>query len=768
MRDKRAIFAIAISTAALTWATSVQAQTEPGETPAPDATTVASATSENTGQDIIVTASRRQERLRDVPSSITALDGDKLNQIGAHDATDYLSLAPGVSFRDAGTPGQGTTIIRGLNSGAQQLTSTVATYIDDVPFTASGFLGAGALLNPDPDVADLDRIEILKGPQGTLYGANSLGGIVRIVSNQPDVNAFSAFAQVEGSTTDHGADGYSVHGSINVPFGDQLALRLNGVYRRIGGFVDNVATGEDDFNWSTIKGGRAALRWQPSSRLTVDLNGMLQDIHNNGSSTQTNVGATTTPLYGRYDYYGRLDIPSDLRYRLASGSINYDFGPVTLIATGSYGQYRTHILSDYTDSYYAYALIASPAYAAVLPANGQALGNFSPNLDKWTGEVRAVSKRLGPIEFIAGGFYTNEHNNYVTTLTAKDATGANLTGNFPATGVPLANLIVTRTLSDYEEIAGYLNGTFYITDNLDIGGGVRYAHNDQTAATGADPNADTFYAPRARQDFKFRDSVATYLATIRYRPTSNISLYLRAASGYRPGGPQTNPNPPAGAQTVVNPDTTWNYEGGIKASFGAFSIDASVFHIDWKDIQLNTLSGGIVLGANGGKAKVDGFELALAARPGPFTTFSANAGYTNARMVEVDSGVQAYLGVVPGDKLPLTPDWTVNLLADQGIPLGNGLKGNIGATVRFRADMPSSFPGSLTDPNIKIPSVTTVDLRAGVDFGRYEVQVRAENVFDEFGYDTLSTPRVYATQVVPTVASVIRPRTLSLSIAARF
>jgi len=761
MRAKRTLLA---SAAALAWTASAQAQTTPAEA-SPAAAADASAA--NSSQDIIVTASRRNERLRDVPSSITALDGDKLNELGVRDTTDYLTLVPGVSFRDSGTPGQGTTIIRGLNTGAQQITSTVATYIDDTPFSASGFLAAGSLLNPDPDVADLDRIEVLKGPQGTLYGANSLGGLVRIVSKKPDTTAFTGYAQVEGSTTAHGDEGYGIHASVNVPLvTDQLALRVNGVYRRIGGFTDNVSTGQQDVNWSTIKGGKASLRWTPASNLTVDLSGMLQDIHNNGASVQMNVGATTTPLYGRYKYASNVDTPSDIRYRLGSASIDYDLGAVALIATGSYAQYRTHNLSDYTYSYYAYAL--TTAFAAVLPADGNAVGNFSPNMDKWTGEVRAVSKRLGPIEFVAGGFYTNEHNVYDTTIIAKDADGADLPGTFAPTGTPLKNLVVTRTLSDYEEVAGYLNGTFYITDNFDIGGGVRYAHNNQTAATGARPDADTFYSPRPRHDFKFHDSVATYLATVRFRPTSHVSLYLRAASGYRPGGPQTNPNPPAGAQTTVRPDTTWNYEGGVKASLGAFSIDASVYHIDWDDIQLNTLSGGVVLGANGGKAKVDGFELTMSAKPGPDTTFSANVGYTDARMTKVDSGVQAYLGVVPGDKLPLTPDWSVALLADQGIPLSGGLKGDIGATLRFRADMPSSFPGSLTDPNIKIPSLTTLDLRAGVSFGHFDVQVRAENVLNAFGYSTLGTPRITPTQQVPTSATVIRPRTLALSVAAHF
>lgn len=772
MLKTRANLVIATSVLAITHASTACAQERPAPAAQIDPAQPAdgAATSQPaTGNDIIVTASRRSEKLRDVPSAVTALDGEMLARIGVQNFQGYASLVPGLSQRDFGAPGLGTVIIRGLNSGGQQLTNTSATYIDDTPFTASGFLSAGALVTPDPDVADLSRIEVLKGPQGTLYGANSLGGLIRIVSNRPDTGRASGMIYAEGSTVDGGNQGYAVRGSINLPIAtDTLALRVNGVYRRTPGFVDNVATGQNNVNQSTIKGGRAALRWTPTSDLTVDLSGLYQIIDNDGVASQDNVSGTLTPLYGRYKYSSRLTNASQIKYRLGSGTVNYDFGPVTLVGTASYAQYRTTLNSDYSTSYLPYLRLASPLYAAALPANGNVGAAIQPDLNKFTAEARLISKRLGPIEFVAGGFYTSEHNTYGTYITAYGPTGVPLTGNF-ITGVPLANLLIATTLSNYQEEAGFINGTLYLSDNFDLGGGIRYAHNSQFAQTGG-PNANSFYIPRATTSFNFSDNVTTYLGTVRWRPTPNVSVYLRAASGYRPGGPQTNSTPPPGAQTFVRPDTTWNYEGGVKATLlgGQLTIDASVYHIDWKDIQLNTLAGGTVLGANGGDAKVDGFELEMVARPTRLLTVSANAGYTNPRMSRVDAGVQAYLGVQTGDKLPLTPDWTVAMIADQIIPMGDRLKGNFGATLRFRSDMPSSFPGSITDPNIKIPSLTTLDLRAGLSFGNYSVQLRAENVTNAFGYNTVSTPRLYAGQPVPTGGSVIRPRTFALAITAGF
>jgi outer membrane receptor protein involved in Fe transport len=262
--------------------------------------------------------------------------------------------------------------------------------------------------------------------------------------------------------------------------------------------------------------------------------------------------------------------------------------------------------------------------------------------------------------------------------------------------------------------------------------------------------------------------VATYLGTLRWRPDRNVTVYARAASGYRPGGPQTSPTLPVGAPTAIKPDTVWNYESGVKATLldGQFSIDASVFHIDWDNIQLSTIYGGFVLQANGGKAQVDGLEMT--ARPIRNLTVSTNLGYTNSRLTRVDPGVSASIGAYAGDKLPLTPPWTVAMLADQKIPLSDTLTASLGGTVRMRSDMPSSFAGSTINPNVKIPSLTTLDLRAGLNFERYAVQFRVENVTNAFGYSSLVNNRVYAGQPSDTQATVVRPRMFTLGFSVRY
>jgi outer membrane receptor protein involved in Fe transport len=711
--------------------------------------------------DIVVTASRRDERLQDVPAAVTALSGDTLETLGVRSFSDYVSLVPGLSQRDVGNPGQGTFIIRGLNTGSQSITNTSAVYLDDTPFSASGFLSAGALLTPDPDIADVERIEVLKGPQGTLYGANSLGGLIRIVSARPDSSGFSGRVQADVTALDGGDVGWSTRASVNVPIvTDKLAVRVNGVYRVAPGWTDNVQLGTENVNESIIKGGKLAVRFTPVDDLVIDLSGTIQTIENKGVARQDNKTLTLVPRDGRYQYRAAQDERGKLEYRLYSGSADYDFGGASLIATVSYGEYRTDLFSDVTEGYVPF--LRAIGFGGIIPADAQATGDFSPNMDKFTAEVRLVSERLGRFEFLAGLFYTDESNTYRANLFIADGAGAPLAAPFDV-------LVRTTTSSDYKELAGYGNLTFYLTDNFDVTGGIRVARNEQQAQTGG-PNSVVFYRPRAIADFEFKDTVTTWLGTVRWRPTSDISTFLRAASGFRPGGPQNNPAPPPGAQTTIRPDSVWNYEAGVRATVldGTFNINASVYRIDWTDIQLQGLFNNIVLQANGGAARVDGAEMEVVARPVTGLTLAANAGYTNARITEVDAGVSANIGAVAGDRLPLTPEFTMALIGDYRLPLANGNELNFGSTLRFRSDMPSSYSNTVLNPNMKVPSATTLDLRAGINLSGFEVQARVENLFNALIINTLATNFLSPAFPVPTSAFVGRPRAFTFAVAKRF
>jgi outer membrane receptor protein involved in Fe transport len=446
---------------------------------------------------------------------------------------------------------------------------------------------------------------------------------------------------------------------------------------------------------------------------------------------------------------------SEIRYRSASGTMNYDTDAGAIVAVASYVKTTSEIVSDYTDIYGSYLSLLG-----IVPVGTQTVGTLGPNMKKFTAEARFVSKRLGPVEFVAGGFYTHESNSYPIVIVARTPAGVLL----PA---PRDILFRGNTTSKYDEYAAFGNLTFYLSDQLDVTGGIRYAHNNQSSA--AAPGI-VFYAPRAGGSQTFSDNATTYLATVRFRPTDNVSFYARAASGYRPGGPQNSTLLPPTAQTVIRADTVWNYEAGVKATAldGALSANLAVYRIDWKDIQLNTLFGGITLMGNAGSATVDGFELEIQARPSRNLVFGSNIGHTNARITAIDPVAASSLGAKSGDRLPLTPSWTAAAYIDQTIPFSDDLKGSLGATIRLQSDMPSSYPGYALNPNIKIPSNTRVDLRAGLAMNGYSLQLRAENIFNTLGYTSIATNALYVGQPVPTNATVTRPRALILSATANF
>ncbi len=342
--------------------------------------------------DIVVTASKRDQKLRDVPSAITVMTGETLGNLGVRSVRDYATLTPGLTVQEGSAPGYGKIFIRGLTTGTLQQSATTVYYIDEVPFTASSANGGGAFIAPDPELTDIDRIEVLKGPQGTLYGASSLGGVIRLVSKKPDVTGFSGSARAEMAVIDSGGFGYSASATINAPLvTDRLALRATGFYRRAPGFVDNVGTGSDNVNSSDYKGGRLALRWTPNTRLSVDVVGQMQDIDTRGPALQTTVAGTLTPDIGTRKFNNFFDAPTLVRYRLASLTAQYETDVGQIIATGAYLKSELQLQTDANTTYASYLPIFATAGFAYPTGTGVAIES-KVHMEKKTAELRFVSK----------------------------------------------------------------------------------------------------------------------------------------------------------------------------------------------------------------------------------------------------------------------------------------------------------------------------------------------------------------------------------------
>jgi iron complex outermembrane receptor protein len=485
------------------------------------------------------------------------------------------------------------------------------------------------------------------------------------------------------------------------------------------------------------------------------LSTLYQDLKANGYTQQDDYTASTKPIYGQDKYSNYYNAGNETTYRIASSSVEYDFGPVASITNVSYVKQTTALDIDFTNVYL-------PLVAALVPPDTGVPGLFLSDLSKWTIDSHLVSKRLGPVEFMVGAYYTNELNNFQPGIfLANESTGQYLPPPFSA-------LVSQQNLNTYKEHAFYGDLTYYITDRLDIQGGARYSDNSQTIDATKVGLLLGLAAPQTF-NYDFSGSVMTYLATLRWRFNDSISTYVRAASGYRPGGPLTSPVAPPNTPTTVKPDSDWNYEVGLNGAFfnNKLNITTSIYHIDWKDIQLQGLSNGIQYQTNGGTAEVDGAELQIDSRLSQHLTVGVVAGYTDPRMERVSAAAAAGIGARPGDPLPLTPRYTAASTADYNVPLTASLKGTVGATLRYRSNMPTSFSGDPLNNNIDLGSLTTADFRAGIILGNINFALRVANVFDRRGFVS-STDRRAAPLPTPVWAVPNQPRTFTLGASSSF
>lgn len=703
----------------------------------------------------IVTSSKRQERLQDAPSSITALTGETMEKLGVEKFGDYMSIVPNLSQASGGTPGLGTVIMRGMYTGTQQTTNTSAVYLGETPFSASGSLSLGALVTPDPDLVDVARVEVLKGPQGTLYGASSLGGLIRIIPREPDLTTFSGNVRLGASQVDGGGSGYGARVSLNIPVSDTFGILVGAFKRKDGGFTENTRTGSDNLGRTDAEGvGITAL-----ARLNRDWKATLRVLSQNsntvGSASQDNIQLTARPTTGEAQFAAFTDTPAKVDYRLVELSTEYDLGPGTLTATLSRAQARARLQADYTQSY-------GVLLARTLPAGFGVVGDLDINMkSKTTGEFRFATKRLGNFEGLAGLFYTSEDNDYGANTTAYLANGR-------VAPAPLNNVITSDTASTYKETALFANGTYYLTDELDLGAGLRYSRNKQDALLQSTGLLSTGVPPR---NFDFSDSATTYQVTGRWRPNRDLSTFVRYSTGYRPGSPQAASVIPAGAQTSIQPDTVGNIEAGIKGT--AFdrklAFDASIYHTDWKDIQLNSLYAGRLLLANAGRAKINGLETQVQYNADNGVSFGANLGFNDAKLTQVNADTTSATGAQAGNRLPGSPRLTAALFADWRFQVTDGVTGSIGATVKHQGNKISSYPNSSLNPGFVMPAYTMLDLRAGLEWGRYTLRLRLDNATNKLGYTSYTTNRILASQVtIPSNVSLTRPRTLSLTLGVDF
>lgn len=721
-------------------------------------------------RDIVVTAQKREQTLIDVPQSISVVSGAALEVQQATNFQDYLAQVPGLQL-DQSSPGAGRLILRGLNTGG--VASTVAVYVDETPFGSSSGLVNGGVLAGDFDTFDVARVEVLRGPQGTLYGASTLGGLLKFVTNAPDPTKFEARVRGSVEDTKGGDASYRGNAVINIPLASTLALRASGSYNKQGGFIDSIGTSALDgvgfrktadvasnINDFESYAGRASLLFTPTDAFNLRLTAQLQNIRADAPSVVESDPNTLKTLYGRPTQSQFAEPFVNVDYRLYNGLLNYDFGFATLTSSSSYATQRQTLRDDAT-----FNLSGLVQAALKTPANDFFLDQNTNNR-RITQEIRLTSNGGELLEWLVGGYFNDEKGRILQDFNAVQ----------PGTTTPLAlgGLILGHVdlRTKYREYAGFANATLHLGQLFDVDFGGRYSHNKQFASQAKD-GVLAGNVP-ANGDLRSKDDVFTYSVAPKFKISDRASFYGRVSKGYRPGGPNViAPNAPADTPVTFNPDTVTSYELGFKGETAdrTFSLDLAAYHIDWKNIQLLTLINNFGVNINGSSATSDGAEFTATFRPTKGLVTSINGAYTRARL---DGDAPAQVGGLKHDRLPFTPPYSVSVNSDYTWSLGSGTEAFLGGSLRFLSKQSADFDAVFRAANGRqrqVPSYETLDLRAGLNFGRIGAEVFARNLTNADGKTSTGSLLASGLPVSPNGAietGVIRPRTIGLSLTAGF
>jgi len=663
-------------------------------------------------EEIVVTAVRREELLSTAPVGISAIPGFELEDRSASSLEDFMALVPGLNIQSYGTPGVGVVAIRGISP--QSSGATVATYIDDIPFGGSSSVSRNAWYSPDIDPADLERVEVLKGPQGTLYGASSLGGVIKYVTKEPSLSTTEISTSEELNDVSGGAPGTKLRASVSTPLiDDQLALRVSGYYEHMGGYVDDLGLGGSNVNRGDKSGVRATLLYQPLDNLKIKLNANIQSSDVDGYNITDDNGPTFQPLYGYFEQKRYTPESLKVKTQVYSSDVQWDTDLGSLISASSYSVFKPEQATDLT--------IDAPLLPPGLVSTTNPAGNIGQYFDEQkTQEIRFTSKRLGISEFIAGAFYQHEDLEQTSNYYSYDTTGQVDPGAF------LGGVRETGTLDEY---AGFGDATLYILPQLDVTAGYRYSDIQQTVNQTI--SGELYGYPGTADVYpvnQFSEVDQTYLGGIRWRVTEEVMLYGRAATGYRPGGTRTDvPGAPAGFGDTYNSDNIRSYEAGLKvrALQGRLTLSTDVYRINWTNIQTVVFIGAFNTNGNAGTARSQGAEFEATYVPVDGLTLAANAAYTDARFTQTS----AEANVTDGERLFFVPELTRTVSVDYtlpfGLPFGKG-KPQVGGEYVYRSSQ-------LDQTGITLPGYTTYDLHAGLQFENQSLRFYVKNLANERG-----------------------------------
>jgi outer membrane receptor protein involved in Fe transport len=700
-------------------------------------------------EKIVVTARKRgAELLQDTPISIRALTKDTLTDAGIENFEDWVRLVPGITFKDLG-PGEKTIVTRGLVSTGS---ATTAVYFDETNITAFND-GEGGGRNVDIKLFDIERIDVLRGPQGTIYGASALGGVVRIESAKPQLDEFSAGFELGLSDTSSGGSNSQYNGFADIPIiQDKLGVRIAAWKVENSGYIDNIRLGNDDINDEDTTGFRITALWQATDDLRLTASAMHQDqdigdgarFNNKGDFALNFPGEAPFTIDGDlqnsdFTVNNRTDKP-----RIYSITADYSFDLGNIVATTNL--YDREILFNF-DSTPILVFFGVPV---------KAVSSFPEERKIWSNEIRYNSNFDGPLQVLTGIFYQEE--------TIDSSSRVLTVGSDGRINESSPSILYVEREREFNEVAVFGEIAYDITQAWSVSVGGRYAEFDFVT----DENAlvPFFGAPTGPEETKSGDD-NTFISRFNtsYAISDDHMIFATAAEGFRRGGLNLNAfGSLFDIPETFGSDTLWNYELGAKTSWfdNKLTVNATIYTIDWSDIQLETVSelGGVEYFSNAGSAQIDGLELEIFARPIEGLDITATLNWTNARLTE-DA---PFPGTGrDGDNLNNVPDWGGSISAQYRWPLFEDVYAFARADAEFSDGANTSVAGDRDPFNVALESYEILNLRAGIENDNWRLDIYADNVFDERSQNDAINE---VTNILAYFSA--RPRSVGVKLGSRF
>ncbi len=762
--------------------------------------------------EIVVTAQKREESLQDVPMSIVAISTEKLDELQVQNFDDYARYLPSLSYQTAG-PGASVVYFRGIASGetinhSGQLPS-VGTYLDEAPITTI----QGAL---DIHIYDIARVEALAGPQGTLYGASSQAGTVRIITNKPDTSGFYGEARGEVNFVSGGDVGYVGEGFVNLPLSSRAAVRLVGWYDKAAGYIDNVhatrtfptlapdgsfgppdgnlddipgtntadnaAFAKDNYNDVETWGGRAALKLELDDNWTVSPQVMGQQQRTHGSfAYELNRGAYKTaqynPEWSRDDWYQ------------AALTIEGKIGSFDVTYAGTYLSRKVETASDYSDyAYYYDALFGYGAY--YVDNNGNPVSNqLVLGVDRFTKQSHELRFNWegGPARIVAGAFYQRQTHNIQQDYVIPGFADAFEVPGWPDSIWVTKQFRVDRDYAVFGEItvditpklSGTLGTRVFKYRNSLVGFfGYGAGFSGSTGEAACFAPAVVAGSPCTNLDKEVEDWGFTHKINLTYHFTPDVMVYGTASRGFRPGGINRR-----GTLPPFQSDYIDNYEIGWKTSFGRAHFNGAIYQLDWTDMQFSYLgANGLTEIQNAGNARVRGVEAEFGVRPIDGLSLTVSGAYNDAKLVSPYCRIQSPLRsgactapagnseLAPaGTRLPITPRFKGNAQLRYEFPIGGGdAKAHLQGSVVYQSDVVFDLRTAARAAFGTQKGYATADFAAGADFAGFSLEAYVHNAFDVVGGRYRTAQCAVATCGGVLYNYPVQPRTIGIRLGRKF